>query len=179
MKNKISKGFTLLELIVVITLLSIIFALIGFTFIKNIEGSLEISEKINETVSALSVYNQLERQIFARYTPDNKKNVIKLTEESLSFYTGYPIFYEGFVRVEYKIEETEDNEKLLIYEEFPYIDGKLGGDGLKKTVLGKFKDIRIEFIKDLKVYKSYEGKVYPQIIKLYINDEEFFINISR
>ncbi len=173
--KKNTKAFTLLELIVVITLLSVVFALIGFTFIKNIEGSLDVSKTIHKTVSSLSIYNQLKKQIFAKYTPKNQKIVIKLSEDSLSFYTGYPIFYEGFVRAEYKIEKTKDNKKILIYEEYPYIDGKLGGDGIKKVVLGKFKDLSIEFIKNKKVYKSFNGNKFPEIIKINIDDYEYYI----
>ncbi len=174
-QKKNTKAFTLLELIVVITLLSVVFALIGFTFIKNIEGSLDVSKNIHKTISSLSIYNQLEKQIFAKYTPKNQKTVIKLTEDSLSFYTGYPIFYEGFVRAEYKIKNTEDNMKLLIYEEYPYVDGKLGEDGIKKVVLGKFRDLTIEFIKNKKVYQSFNGNKFPKIIKIKINDYEYYI----
>lgn len=175
MKNKISeeKAFTLLELIVVITLLSVLFALIGFTFIKNIEGSIYTSEKIYSAVKEISVYNQLEKQIFSKKTT-NKNISILLSENRLSFYTGYPIFYTGFVRAEYVIQE-EDNKKVLIYEEFPYIDGQLGTEGLKKVNLGKFDNLSIEVIKDRKVYKSYKNKDFPDLIKIEIDNNIYYI----
>jgi len=174
-KNKLfeEKAFTLLELIVVITLLSVLFALIGFTFIKNIEGSIYTSEEIYNTVKEVSVYNQLEKQIFSKKTA-NRNISILLSENRLSFYTGYPIFYTGFVRAEYIIQE-ENNKKVLIYEEFPYIDGKLGTEGLKKVNLGKFDNLSIEVIKDKKVYKSYKGKNFPDLIRLEIDNNIYYI----
>ena len=169
MKNK---GFTLLELLLVLVLILLAFGVIGFSFTSNIKGNIELSTKINSYIESLSIYNQIAKQFFSGYT--KKRINIRLNKDRLSFYTYYPLFYPGAVRAEYYIEE-EKGVKKLIYEEYPYVDGRLGFEGLKKQVLGRFKNIYFEAYKGNRFYTSYSGKEFPQVLKLVLDEQEYLI----
>ena len=175
MKDK--KGFTLLELLLVFTLLLVVFGVIGLSFTGNIKGNIELSAKVNKTVEGLSIYNQIAKQFFSGYT--ERRINIKLDGDRLSFYTRYPLFFPGVVRAEYYIEKDEDGKEKLIYEEFPYVDGKLGYPGLKKQVLGTFKDVKFEAYKGSRFYNSFSGKKFPSVIKIYLDGHEFYVYSGR
>jgi prepilin-type N-terminal cleavage/methylation domain-containing protein len=170
MKNK---GFTLLELIIVITLLGIFFGLVSLIYINNIKAGLDLTSFANKEINYLSIYNQFRKQFISKYT---QKNInIYITENRISFYTYYPIFFYGAVRAEYYIKR-EGDKYLLIYEEFPYVDGNLGQRGLKKIILGSFKNVSIEaYSKDKNKLTNYKNKEFPKYIKLILDNEEFFI----
>jgi len=170
MKNK---AFTLLELLIVITLLGIFFGLVSLIFITNIKAGLDLSLRANSEIQYLSIYNQIRKQFVARYTKQDKN--VYITRDRVSFYTYYPVFFYGAVRVEYYIQRNEDKYQL-IYEEFPFVDGKLGNKGLKKMVLGEFEKAQIEaYFKNNRKQLEYKGKDFPTYLKLILNDNEFFI----
>jgi len=174
MKNK---GFTLLELLIVIVLISIVFATSGFVFINNIKSLIYFSSDLNDESSQIGFINQITAQLYSKYEKRNEN--IKIDEDRISFYTGYPIFYEGFVRAEYVIEKEENTEyKKVYYEEFPYIDGNLGFEGLKRMFIGKFKDIKISVYEDGRWYVNYRNKKFPKIIKIQLNGNEFYITVN-
>ncbi|RMA93167.1 prepilin-type N-terminal cleavage/methylation domain-containing protein [Hydrogenothermus marinus] len=127
------KAFTLLELLIVIVLVMIVFSIGGAVFINNIKSLIFFSSDLTKESHQIGFINQLTSQLYSKY---EKRDInIKIDENRISFYTGYPIFYEGFVRAEYIIEKDENNNfKKVYYEEFPYIDGNLGFEGLKKKL---------------------------------------------
>lgn len=165
-----SKGFTLLELLLVLSLLLIVFGVIGFSFSSNIKQNLELSERINKTIESLSIYNQLSKQLFSGYQK-NKEN-FRLDRNRISFYTLYPVFFSGAARAEYYVEEKE-GKNYLMYEEFPFIDGKLGYPGLKKQVLGIYKQINFEVLNNNKYYETFSGKDFPQAVKIVLDGQEY------
>ena len=168
-----NKGYTLLELLLVISLLSIAFSLIGLIYINNIKGNIKLTAEVNQNIKYLSVYNQIQKQFYSYYL--NRKINIKLENNRLSFYTGYPIFYGGIVRAEYYTELSEDGNYYLIYEEFPYPDGKLGFEGSKKLVLGKFKNVNFNIMNKNKIFSSFKNKKFPNGLILEIDEKKFYI----
>lgn len=171
MRNK--NAFTLLELLVVITLLLLVFGIIGYSYVSNIKGLTDLSIKSQETVQELSFVNQLSKQIFSSIV---KKNInFELEEDRISFYTLYPIFYEGAVRAEYRIEKVKDKYKVS-YMEFPYIDGKLGNEGLKKTIVGYFTDLKVEVLQNGKFWKNYKSKDFPQFLVIFTKNRKYLIS---
>ena len=60
MKNK---GFTLLELLLVITLLLIAFSVIGYVYVSELKGNIYLSSKVNRYIEYLAVKNQLTKQL--------------------------------------------------------------------------------------------------------------------
>jgi prepilin-type N-terminal cleavage/methylation domain-containing protein len=168
-----TKGFTLLELLLVITLLGIFFGLVSLIYISNIKAGLDLSLQANQQIQILSIYNQLRKQFVAKY-PKGKIDIY-ITDDRISFYTLYPVFFFGAVRVEYYIKRVDD-KYLLIYEEFPFVDGKLGNRGLKKMILGKFNNVKLEAYdnRNTKI-TNYKGNKFPKYIKLQIEGKELYI----
>jgi len=171
-----SKGFTILELLLVLSLVLIFFGLVGMSFTNSVKDNMELSKDINRAVESLSVYNQLSKQLFSAFT--GKSINIKLEKDRLSFCTFYPLFFSGCVRAEYYVEEKE-GKKRLVYEEFPYCDGNLGLPGLKKEILAYFDNIRFEAYRRNRVYDTFSGKEFPDFIKLSIDNEDYFIHTGR
>ncbi|WP_457643798.1 prepilin-type N-terminal cleavage/methylation domain-containing protein [Persephonella sp.] len=169
MKNR---GFTLLELLLVITLVMLVFGIIGFSFVNFLTGNANLSARINKTVNDLSVYNQISKQMFSVYT--GRKINIKIDANRISIYTLYPVFYEGAVRAEYYIKE-ENKKKILIYEEYPYVDGRLGHPGLKKMVLGEFQSVSFEVLKDGRFTDRYTGQKIPPALRITTDGGEYII----
>ncbi len=170
------RGFSLLELLLVLALLLISFSIIGFFFSNNINSTIQLMGEVNKNIEYLSIYNQISKQFFSKC---EKKNInIRVDEDRISFYTYYPVFFTGAVRCEYYVEEDR-NLKKLIYEEFPYIDNKLGHSGLKKQILGTFKDIKFEAFQDNKFYSVYEDKKFPYAIRITLDNESFLIFSGR
>ncbi|HIE59015.1 MAG TPA: prepilin-type N-terminal cleavage/methylation domain-containing protein [Persephonella sp.] len=171
MKNK--NAFTLLELLIVITLLLLIFGIIGYTYVSNIKGLSYLSIKSQKTVQEISLVSQITKQIFSSI---EKKTInFELEEDRISFYTLYPIFYEGAVRAEYRIEKVKDKYKVL-YMEFPYIDGKLGDEGLKKTVIGYFDYIKVEVLQNGRFLRNFRSKGFPQYLIIFTKNRKYLIS---
>jgi len=173
MKNK---AFTLLEILLVITLTLLVFGVIGFSFFNFMVSNTKLSAQIDETVQHLSLYNQLSKQLFSIYTQQDTN--IKIDQNRLSFYTYYPVFYQGAVRAEYYIKK-EGDKKVLFYEEFPYVDGKLGYAGLKRVVLGVFKDFSFEVFKKGKYTDRFIGKYPPTVVRILSDKEEYIITVGK
>ncbi|ACO03232.1 MAG TPA: prepilin-type N-terminal cleavage/methylation domain-containing protein [Persephonella sp.] len=171
------RGFTLLEVLLVLTLILLVFGVVGFSYISNVRDSMDLTSRISKYTQYLSVTNQLSKQIFARF--EKKEQNFLLDRDRISFYTLYPLFYSGAVRAEYRIKKTEEGRYILVYEEFPYIDGKLGWDGIKKITIGNFKKISFFAVDKGKIYENFRGKSFPDIIKIIIDDQTFYITAGR
>ncbi|NPA51913.1 MAG: type II secretion system protein [Aquificae bacterium] len=178
MNSKESKrGFSLLELIVVITLLSIVFGIIGTVFINSSKGITQVQINIQKEIKNLSFLNQLSKQLFAKY--EKKPQNIVIQRDRISFYTYYSLFFEGAVRAEYIFEETENDLIKVTYEEAPYVDGKLGIQGLKRQYIGLYKKVTVDVLQGDSWFENYRGKLFPRIIKLTLDGEQFYITIRR
>jgi prepilin-type N-terminal cleavage/methylation domain-containing protein len=175
MKDK--KGFTLLEVLLVLSLILIVFSVLGFSYISNIKHSIELSSRIGKFAQYLSVTDQLSKQFFARI--EKKDQNFLLDRDRISFYTLYPLFYSGAVRAEYRVKRTKEGRYVLTYEEFPYIDGKLGWDGVKRITLGNFKNVSFYVIDRGKIYENYTDKKFPYILKIVIDDQTFYITAGN
>ncbi len=167
-----NKAFTILELLLVVTLLLLIFGIAGFTFINNLKGIQELDVTINKEVNNLSLLNQLSKQLFAKY--EKKPVNIIVERDRISFYTLLPVFFEGAVRSEY-IFEKEGEKIKITYEEYPYVDGNLGLEGIKRQVIGLFDSIKVEVLEGDRWLENYKGAKFPTIFKIIINGEEFYI----
>jgi len=177
MSFKKSRGFTLLELLVVVTLLLIVFSIVGLTFVNNIRGIRDIQAEINNQARDLSLLNVLSKQLFARYNKLNENIIVE--RDRLSFYTYYPVFFEGAVRAEYIFEPYENNKVRVIYEESPYVDGKLGVEGVKKQFIGVFERVALEPLLGDRWLENYRGKNFPIIYRLILDDSTYYITICR
>ncbi len=175
--KKVNNGFSLLELILVITLLLLVFGIVGSIFVNNIKAVKELQTDIQIETRNLSFINQLSKQLFAKY--EKKPENIIIQRDRVSFYTYYPVFFEGAVRAEYIFEKTDNQKIKVIYEEFPYVDNNLGLEGIKKQYIGTFNKVYIEILQRDTWLENYRGKRFPRIIKLTLDDSIFYIAIRR
>ncbi|WP_457644417.1 prepilin-type N-terminal cleavage/methylation domain-containing protein [Persephonella sp.] len=175
MRNK--KGISLLEVLLVLTLLLLVFGVVGSSYVSSFKNSIDLSSRISMYTQYLSVTDQLAKQIFARFEKTEKNFV--LDRDRISFYTLYPVFFSGAVRAEYRLKKTEKGRYLLIYEEFPYVDGKLGWDGIKKITIGNFTKVSFFALSNGKVYENFSGKSFPQVLKIVIDDQTFYITAGK
>ncbi len=165
------KGFTLLEVLIVVALFVVLFAAIEFMFTGTLFSALEISGKVDKETSALSLYSQMNRQLFSRFNP--KKENFLLTENRLSFYTLSPVFFEGGVRAEYLFNGTERGVRV-IYEEFPCPDGRLGTKGKKKMDFGVFDNVSFSVFQNGE-WKREFGEDFPGIGNLTVDGRSFIV----
>ncbi len=171
-----NKGFTLLELLIVVVLISIVFSIGGMVFINNLKSFSDFNIGLAEKSLEIGFVNQLSSQMFSKY--EGKPTNFVLTNSSLSFYTYYPVIFDGLVRAEYTFEKDENGIVTVKYEEFPYVDGKLGTSGLKEIFIGKYNNISIEVLQNGVWEKIYKHKKFPQIVKLKINSFTYYITVN-
>lgn len=173
---KKNEGFSLLELLVVIILISLVFSIGGTVFINNIKSMGDFENSINNNINEIAFINQLTAGLYSKY--EKRDENIKIEEDRISFYTGYPVFYEGFVRAEYILKKSDEDYTDIYYEEFPYVDGNLGFDGIKKSYIGKFKNLKIYIYDGQNWLVNYKGKNFPQIIKISIDGFDYYITTN-
>ncbi|MCX8083909.1 MAG: hypothetical protein N3C60_03210 [Calditerrivibrio sp.] len=97
---------------------------------------------------------------------------IRLKNGRLSFYTMVPVLYSGIVRAEYYFDK---GEKTFHYEEYPYIDGRLGESGLKRNVLGRFDEVKFYALKDGTWTEELSEKDKTGVIKMVIDGQDHYL----
>ncbi|MBK3332297.1 prepilin-type N-terminal cleavage/methylation domain-containing protein [Persephonella atlantica] len=169
-------GFTLLELLIVVTLIAVVFTVAGMVFVNNLKSFSLLSSSLNENAIKLGFINQLTSQLFSKY--EGRTINFLATKDGISFYTYYPVIYEGVVRAEYRFNKEEDGAITVIYEEFPYPDNKLGHAGLKKVFIGRFRQVEIEFLENNSWKTGYKSKNFPEVIKVDFGDAVHYITVN-
>jgi hypothetical protein len=162
-------AFTLLELLIYITLAIIVSSITLYIYLNTSYGIRDIKQNNMAMTQRFSILVQMEKQLFSLY---KEGGAIKLKDGRLSFYTLYPVFYSGIVRAEYFFDR---GTKLLYYEEYPYVDGNLGTDGLKKMVLGKFDELDFYFLDNSSWSKDYKDGITLKAIRLDIDNESYYL----
>lgn len=162
-------AFTLLELIIYITLALIVSSITLYIYVNTTYGIKDLQKNNAIMIQKMSTLIQLEKQVFAIY---KDKNYLKLKDNRLSFYTLYPSLYSGVVRAEYYFNP---DEKVLYYEEYPYIDGNLGSDGLKKVVIGRFDSVKFSILTDNEWVDEYDLGKPSKAIKVSLDNEQYFL----
>ncbi len=175
--SKQNRAFSLLELIIVISLLGIVFGIIGTTFINSVKSVRNVEDEIQNQINNISLYNQLAKQLFAKY--EKKKLNIIIQRDRISFYTYYPVFFEGAVRAEYVFEKLGEEKIKVVYQEAPYVDGKLGIEGVKKQTIGIYKNVSVDILQGNNWLENYKGKRFPKVLRLSLNDSIYYITVRR
>ncbi|SNR80484.1 prepilin-type N-terminal cleavage/methylation domain-containing protein [Desulfurobacterium atlanticum] len=168
---KSRKGVTLLELLIVVTLFAVIFSAVEFLFSGTIFSSASLSSRVNKDTEAISFYSQLSAQLFSSFNP-RRENFL-LDSDTLSFYTLSPLFYPCGVRAEYRFKKDNGTVEV-VYEEFPYPDGRLGEEGKRKVVIGRFSDVKFYVYVNGEWKDAYRGS-FQGIGKVEIDGREYII----
>ncbi|MCX7912956.1 MAG: prepilin-type N-terminal cleavage/methylation domain-containing protein [Thermodesulfovibrionales bacterium] len=118
------KGFTLLELIISITIFSIILLILfgamrlGHRSIEKAEKKIEFLERLRATLNTID--SQLQSQIPLTYDEDGEKKLYFVgLKDSLQFATNFSIWrgHKGYVKVQYNVEEDLTGRKALYITE--------------------------------------------------------------
>lgn len=137
MFKKKSKGFTLLELMISITLIGIVMVIIfgtmrlGYRSIEKAERTMEFLERIRTSLGIIE--SQLQSQIPLTYEENGEKKVYFTGQkEFIQFSTNYSIWsgQMGYVRVAYNVEQDAKGKRALYATE-----NTISFEGTRKTLL--------------------------------------------
>ncbi len=159
MKEK-NKGFTLVEVLIVLSLLGLTFSVLLLTWARGMDSSLNISKRAEELKSEILLFWDLQRKILGA-----KK--IKLYRGNIYMITTGGSIYQGIVKCAYVF-----NNGSLFYYEYPYPYGALEEieeDKLQR--IGNFENFEVSAVKDKKEWRDYEGM--PDYVVIRLNDREF------
>ncbi|WP_457570146.1 type II secretion system protein [Desulfurobacterium sp.] len=170
--KKSKSAFTLLEILIVVSLMAVLFAAVEFFYSGTVFSSGDVEKKAVCMENDLNLYSQLSRQLFSFFKPESENFL--LTKNRLAFYTLYPVFYSGGVRAVYIFKKKDNGKTEVIYQEFPYPDGKLDSNGTKEIVLGDFSSFGFQVLNGGNWTESFEGN-FTGIARLFVDGEKFLI----
>lgn len=146
MNLKDKKGFTLIEVLIVIILIGLIFSLLSMIFYSNINNSLNLILESERLKKEASFFWNIQRKIASA-------KEIHLDKGNLYMLTTAGDYYEGVVKSAYIFRDGN-----LFYYEFPYPYGDLRFYEEDKLYnLGKFKNFNILAFKNEKKYDEFIG----------------------
>lgn len=144
LKNK--RGFTLIEVLIVVILIGLIFSLLSMIFYSNINNSLHLILESEKLQREASLFWNIQRKIASA-------KEIQLDKGNLHMLTTAGDYYEGVVKSTYIFRDGN-----LFYYEFPYPFGDLRFYEEDKLYnLGKFKNFNIWAFKNEKRYDEFTG----------------------
>jgi len=163
-----SKGraFTLVEVLVVLTLIGLTFSILLFVFSRGVNSSLSLSQSSERLKSEASLFWELQRKVVGA-------SRIKVSRDGLYMITTGGSFNGGVVKCAYLYRDGD-----LYYYEFPYPYGaidEVDENGLYK--LGTFTEFRVVAMERNREYEAYEG--LPEFLKVYLNDREFLFKVIK
>jgi len=161
-----SRAFTLIEVLVVLTLIGLTFSVLLLVFSRGVDSSLSLSGSSRSLVERASLFWDLQRKILGA-------NKIEVSGNALYMITSGGTLYEGVVKCAYIFRDGR-----LFYYEFPYPYGALDEvEEEKLQELGKVSEFRVLAVVGNREEKFYEG--IPDYIKVHINGEEMVFQTLR
>lgn len=146
---KLFKGFTLLEVIITISLTLLVLTLITSAFFLTTSTLSDIRKKNLQTLEYMKVYAQMRRQLLELYYSPGIKfasgrgnlHMGESENSQIQFLTSKAFKYRGIIQAEYKIlHDEKENEDYLAYREFPYPVGEF----LSEEKTNSFKNVKWE-----------------------------------
>jgi general secretion pathway protein J len=189
MVNKSHKGFTLLELMISITLIGIVMLIVfgtmrlGYRSIEKAERTMEFLERVRTSLGIIE--SQLQSQIPLTYEEDGEKKMYFVgRKESIQFSTNHSIWsgQMGYVKVAYNVEQ-DGLGKLALYATENTISVQ---DTRKTMLLDNLDSVSFKyFYKDPTMEKGEwreewpEKSTLPEFVTLNISDSsrKFSINL--
>jgi len=154
------RAFTLIEVLIVLTLLGLTFSALLLVFSRGIDSSLRITEDSERLKLKANLFWDLQRKIVGAKR-------IRVENNNLYMITSGGTIYQGVVKCAYIFK----NGKLYYYE-FPYPYGaidEIEEDKLQKV--GEFKSFEVKVKEGNRVLNSYEG--LPDEIIVKVGKDEF------
>ena len=160
------RAFTLIEVLVVLTLIGLTFSILLFVFSRGVNSSLSLSESSEKLKAEASLFWELQRKVVGA-------RKIKVDREGLYMITSGGSFNEGVVKCAYLYKEGE-----LYYYEFPYPYGAI--DEVEEEELyrlGTFEEFKVVAVERNREFALYEG--LPEFLKVHVNGREFLLEFIR
>lgn len=160
-----SEAFTLVEVLIVLTILSLIFTLLSLSFSRAVNSSLSGIKNSENLKKEIILFWELRKAL----TGARK---ILLRERELYLETSGGEFFKGIVKKAYIFKEGT----LYTYE-FPYPSGSLDLYEEEKLIKkGKFNSLRFYALDKNGKHDKYEG--LPDFILIELNGKEFTFKIK-
>jgi len=168
------KGFTILELLIVITMMVLLSTVTLYVYINTIDGAKRIEKSNEEILQTCAALVQMEKQLFLFIK--QKAVTSSLKRGDCHFILIIQCFMGGIVRAEYYVKQV-DQKQLLVYEEYPYVDNKLGEDGLKKITLGSFDTLKLQAVDSFKgtTDNDIDNPTNIKGFRLEIDNKEYYV----
>jgi len=164
--NRGNKAFTLVEILIVLTLFGLIFGLIAFSFHNIVKNSISLVEAGADVKNRAILFWDIQRAILSAkdiYIEENGESSI------LYLITAGGLFEDGVVKAVFFLEDG-----FLKYEEFPYNYGDIRYTGEGKVYnLGKVRKFRVEAYNGRRRLTTFRG--IPEFIVINIDDQEFTV----
>ncbi len=163
---KQDKAFTLIEVLLVLTLMGLVFSVLLIIFSRAVESSLNVYRNSQELKSKAVLFWDLERKVFGARR-------IKIEPGAIYLITSAGSFNKGIVKSAYIFREGE-----LYYYEFPYPYGAIDEveeDRLMKV--GNFSGFEVTAWEGGREFRFFEG--LPELVKVKIGEEEFVFEVLR
>ncbi|HIC97802.1 MAG TPA: prepilin-type N-terminal cleavage/methylation domain-containing protein [Aquificaceae bacterium] len=161
-----NRAFTLVEVLLVLTLLGLTFSTVLFVFLRGIGSSLSVLESSEKLSGEASLFWDLQRKVFGA-------SRIKIENDRLYMITSGGTYYEGVVRCAYFFREGK-----LYYYEFPYPWGEIDdieeSKAFQIATVGSFEVSAVEGDGE---ERSYDG--LPERVVVRIGDTEFIFDTMR
>ncbi len=163
---KPNKAFTLIEVLIVLTLTGLTFSILLLIFSRGISSSLNLSQHSESLKSEVSLFWDIERKIIGAKR-------IKVEKDRIYMITSSGSFYEGVVKCAYLYKNGR-----LYYYEFPYPYGAIDIIDEKNLYeIGRFENFKVSVIENNREFKAYDGM--PQFVKVVVNSREFLFETIR
>lgn len=163
---KRDRAFTLVEVLVVLTLIGLTFSMLILIFSRGADSSLNVSRRAESLKTEARLFWDMERKILGAKR-------VKVEGKNLYMITSAGDFYRGVVKCAYLFRDGE-----LYYYEFPYPYGAIDEiDENNLYRLGKVKDFEVVAVEREREEKFYEG--LPRFVKVRLNGKEFVFETIR
>ncbi|MGB9873733.1 MAG: type II secretion system protein [Hydrogenobacter sp.] len=159
---KDKKGFTLLEVLVVLMIVGILFSVLSYSFYSFLTNSTNLladSEKLKQEASLLL---NIQRKVLSAKT-------LYIEKDKLFMITSAGDYYEGVVKCAYIYKE-----KTLYYYEFPYPYGDIRFYEEDKLIkLGRFESFSVRAYAGGSFMDSFQG--IPEFLYVRVGSYELFL----
>lgn len=163
---KRGRAFTLVEVLVVLTLLGLIFSLLLLVFWRGTDSSLNLSRRGEGLRGEVLLFWDLQRKVLGAKR-------IKVEGNNLYLITSSGDFYQGVVKCAYLYKDGK-----LYYYEFPYPYGPMDEiDRSKLQTLGRFEEFEVRAVEGNREEKVYDG--LPRFVKVRLNGKELLLETLR
>lgn len=160
------RAFTLVEVLVVLTLIGLTFSLLLLVFSRGVDSSLNVSSRGEWLRMGAQLFWDLQRKVLGATR-------IKVENNNLYMVTSAGDFYPGVIKCAYIYRDGE-----LYYYEFPYPYGAIDEIEEDKLYrLGRAKDFEVIAVVGNREEKVYEG--LPLFVKVKLNGREFLLETIR